>query len=196
MNHHGSVNWAMTGLILYFALAIELGLRGGVTIAQSAAPSLMFAVTACFAVYAGLWSLLWIAFLAGLLVDLMTPIAPVGMGEAVVVIGPRALGFMVGAYLVYLLRGFLFVRNAITITVVGMMGAAAAGVVSLAILQVRSITDPDILLARPSLISAMLSAVYSGVPMLLLGLVWRRLLPWLGLSDPSRSRYDRVVVDR
>lgn len=190
------MNWAVASLLLYLGLAIELGLRGGVTIAQSASPSLMLAICALIAAYAPLNHTLWFAFAAGLAVDLMSPIAPVGSGEAVVVLGPRALGFLTGAYLVYLLRGFLFARNVLTLTILGIVGACAAGMVAIALLRVRSVTDPGVVLASPSAASSLLSALYTGLPTLLLALVWKRVLGWLGVIDPLARRFDRMVVDR
>lgn len=190
------MNWPIASLLLYLGLAVEIGLRGGLTIGQSASPSVMFALVALVAAYAPLQHALWFAFLAGLAVDLMSPLAPLGSGEAVVVVGPNAIGSLTGAYLVYLLRGFLFARNAATLTLLGIIGASAGGVVALALLQVRAITDPGVLFRRMGIVSVLLSAVYTGLPTLLLALVWKRMLPWLGLVDPSQRRYDRLGQGR
>jgi cell shape-determining protein MreD len=190
------MNWPVAALLLYLALAVELGVRGSLTIAGSAAPSVVMALVVCVAAYAPLVPLLWFAFIAGLLLDVTTPFAPIGAGESIVIIGPRALGFLAAGALVYVLRGFLFVRNSVTITVLGITVAAAAAIVGQLLLEARSITDPEVVLARPTLIGVLLSSLYTGFPTLLLAMVWRWIMPWLGLHDPTQRRSDRIVIQR
>lgn len=181
------MNWGIAAVILYLALAVELGLRGGLALAGVASPSMVFATVALIAAFAPLMPALTYALIAGVLVDLCTPVGSAG-GAGIVVVGPSGVGFLVGAYCIYAARGLFLRRNPLALVVLAILGAAVAGTIGAVLLLVRGAVDREVLLPGSLILPRLGSALYTGLPALALGLVWKRTLPWLGVPDPYTRR--------
>ena len=94
-------------------------------------PSLVGVVLVFVAIFAPRPAVLWAAWGLGLFYDLSLA-QPQG-----VQIGPHALGYVFGAYLILQLRTMVFRRHLITISLMTAMFLAASGVVEVALLTVR-----------------------------------------------------------
>jgi cell shape-determining protein MreD len=183
------MNWPVIALAIYLSLGIDLGARAALTIGGSAAPSLLAALVALIAAFAPATAALWVALLAGALVDLTTPVATTE--GPTLVLGPSALGFVVGAYVVVTLRTLFARRHATALVVLAVLAAGAAGLVAAGLLALRQVTDSGFTLAGPQVLGRIGSALYTAVPAMGLALVWRRVMPVLGLVDPFARRWDR-----
>lgn len=183
-------------LCLWIAIGFDLALMGSFA-DRGIAPSLTFAFVATIAAFAPLMPALGVAFLAGLLLDLTQPITlkaeaymSLGMvSRTTLAIGPHALGCMMASWVVFQCRGMFLRRHPLSLVVLSMLGAVIAHTVALAFLLIRGWLDPAVEWS-PQFWPRMLSAILTGVPGLLFGLAWRRLLPILGLPDPfTRQSY-------
>lgn len=183
------MNWPVIAIAVYLALGIDLGSRAALALGGSVVPSLLLALVALIAAFAPAGSTLLIALVAGALVDLTTPVATTEGPR--LVLGPSALGFMLGAYVVITLRTLFARRHVMALVVLAVLAAGGAGLVSAGLLALRQVTDAGFTLAGPQVMSRLGSALYTAVPALLLALVWRRIMPVLGLVDPFARRWDR-----
>jgi len=183
------MNWPVVALALYLTLGVELGSRAALTIAGSFVPSLLIALVALIAAFAPMTAALWIALLAGALTDLTTPVATTS--GPTIVLGPSAVGFVVGTYAVLTIRGLFLRRHATSLVVLAVIAATCAGLTAAGLLAIRQITDSGFTLAGPQVISRLGSALYTAIPAALLALLWRRAMPLLGLNDPFARRWDR-----
>jgi rod shape-determining protein MreD len=87
---------------------------------------------------------LWAAFICGLMLDLGSPDL-LTTGQSIHVIGPYALGFTLGAYLVVLLRSIMVRRNPLTIAMLLIPCLLASSVVYLAIWSLRGFYTETVL---------------------------------------------------
>ena len=110
------MRWLTLAVAAYVAFALEAGVGplwqiGGVT------PSVLLLLAAFVALWAHEASALWAAVLLGVLTDLL----PGGL-----VVGPHALGFALGAWLVVRVRGLVFRQAWWTIPAMTLLAGVAA----------------------------------------------------------------------
>jgi cell shape-determining protein MreD len=173
-------------LVLDVSLGQVLALRslGGI------APSFTAVLGVFVVFFAPRESALWASWLLGLLVDLCIDL-PHGGGEAGPLVGAHALGYSFGAYLVLLVRAMLYRANVVTLAVVTLGWAAAAGLVVVFISAVHGWYPGEA--ARPPLpdlpaglemLRRLGSAAYSGALALALAkpLIWT--IPLWGFRAP------------
>lgn len=180
-------------LVGYVLRGVELGLAPtiglGPTGAKDIAPALLLPLVVYVALFAPAQSVLWLALCAGIVVDLTGPMTVRGAEAFCWLVGPGAVGYLVAAYFVLTIRGFMIKRNPLALAVLSLLGAALAGVVAVAIITLRAQFFTDMAWRPgPELLLRMGSAVYTGVAALPLSLVFRPLTGMMGLQDSHLRR--------
>jgi len=174
------MNWLTFILAAFLAWAFQLGLHGlwAIPDAGGVAPSLLLIVMVFVALHAAATPAAWAGLLVGLTVDLLpgpVPVAPVGRATAAQeVIGPAAVGYLLGAYAVVQLRGLVFRESPLTLC---LMVFAAGVVVELCVVTLYSIRGLGFVPAEPvanwsafgELGRRLLQTVYSAVVALPIG---------------------------
>ena len=158
------MRWAVFAIIAFAIVALQLSLAGALTLhtVGGLKPNLVAALAVFIALFAHRTSVLWGCWLLGLMLDL----GPAATPGPVHVIGPHALGYVFGGFLILQLRSMVFRRRALTLgflTFVFMVGAA---VVAIFILGVRSFYPGESPMpggALSELVRRMGTALYSGL---------------------------------
>ena len=86
--------------------------------------------------------------LLGLLVDLASPLMH-GRDQVGPLLGPHALGYVFGCYMILQLRAMLFRRRAVTFAVMTAMAMIAAGLVVVFLLAVALLLGPILVWTVP-----------------------------------------------
>jgi hypothetical protein len=153
----------------------------------------VFAFVACIASFGPAVGVLWVAFLGGLLVDLTWSVALQGQSVGqVTFVGPHALGFVLGAWVIVKSRRIFVRRNPMAVAALAVLGAVVAQMAALIILLVRDAIDPAVMLPAQGFVR-LIGAFYTALPALGIALCLRWMLPLLGLPDPydKRTMYGR-----
>jgi rod shape-determining protein MreD len=180
------VRWPVALLFAYLALALELAISPALALGQTrVAPSFAVPFFVFIALFAPATPSLWTAVLLGLAVDLTSPRGPTGL----VVPGPNALGFLVAAYMVLQVRGFMIRKNPLTLVFLAVVAAALAGLVVVLIFSLRGLyPDPFEFRGSSELWTRVLSAVYTAATAAVLALPLYILHGLFRFSEPSGRR--------
>lgn len=184
------MNWVVFLLVAWVTMGLELGLRPSIQLGDSGmAPSFALILVAYLALAAPRQAALWAAMFIGVLLDLTSErLASSGLGTLTIV-GPAALGCMLGASAVANVRAMVYRRNPLTMLVLAIMMSVIAQIVIVACLAARSWWDPAIAFhARPELAVRLGSAVYTGVAALVVGPVLNFLTPLFGFQGMHHPR--------
>lgn len=192
------MNVLAAALLVYVALGVELALKPTLALGGSGiAPSLVLPVVVFIAMYAAAAPTLWLALIAGLVIDLSAPRALQGGGD-IWLVGPNALGFTLGAYAALQLRALFIRGNPVSVAILSGLAATLAGITAATVLSVRGIAERTFgytaqmsLAPRDELLAGLGSAVYTAVVAVAVAMLMRRLMPVLGLHDPHARRYGR-----
>ena len=182
-----------------FVLALALCLTLDISFIQVLAigpifPSVCAALVVFVALFAPRSTALWAALYTGVMLDLGSPVLLDGQ-EVIHVIGPHALGLVLGAYLVILLRSIVVRRNPLTVGMLVVPCIMAASLVSMAIWTFRGFYDgvevPWAGLTAAGELGRILGlAVYSALVAIPIG--WLLLLSWtVWKFDPTALRAAR-----
>ncbi|MEX0884814.1 MAG: hypothetical protein WD009_00100 [Phycisphaeraceae bacterium] len=182
------MNWLVFLLLAYAAAALESGLRGLLVIG-STTPSFLIVL----AVYVGLLAPASVVPWAWLVLGVVADLQPGPLAEGPIV-GPMALGYLVGGVLVLQLRKLLFRESALALVACVLAAGAAAHLVAVALLTARGwgwILAEPIAGFSPAdqLATRALDLVYSALLALPVGLVLLRTTKIWGFA--SRGRGDR-----
>ncbi len=162
-------------LIGYMLLALQPvvgeALRLGPA-STGAAPSLVIPLVVMVALYAAPATALWAGLLVGLAVDVST----LRGDEALVVVGPHALGGLAGAWTVLRMRTLFMRRNPVAVVVLSVVAALAGAVAATLVFGVRRMVlgasgDVGSGALGSELWARCVGALYTGVPALVLGVV-------------------------
>ncbi|MCI0631045.1 MAG: hypothetical protein L0Y44_10385 [Phycisphaerales bacterium] len=178
------MKWSVFALFAFAFIVLQLSMRSVLTVqsAGSIAPDLIAALAAFITVFAHRVSALWACWLLGLAMDL----SPGQQSANFHLLGPQALGYLFGGYVVLQLRTMVFRQRALTLGFLTFVCALSAGVVSMAILAVRSWYPGE-----PSLTSGAITemaqrlggAVYSGVAGIAVGWLLSFTIPLWGFHS-------------
>lgn len=170
-------------------LGLEQAVKSPLAVGQTAiAPSVVIPLVVFIALFAPPLAALWTALLIGAVVDLAT-VWSNGVSELVVV-GPCALGFVVGAYFVLTVRALLYRRNPITLMAMSVLASALAALVFVAIHSIRMLyTDAYTFHGLTELGQRLLASVYTGAAGLLLAFALFPMMPLFGFHDPRDRRF-------
>jgi hypothetical protein len=108
------------------------------------------------------------------------------------VLGPNILGFVLSAQFTLTMRGVVFRKNPIALAFLAALGALVCAVVVIGLLSIRSLYDPIDFRPGLSLWQGLLSAGYTGLVALPIGMVLLMLNPILGFyAGPTRRGIGR-----
>jgi rod shape-determining protein MreD len=175
------VRWAVFAVFAYVFMVLELSLRNLLVVSAPAAisPSFVAVLVVFIALFAPRTTALWAAWILGLVMDLTLELEHGDAWDAGPLIGPYALGYPFGAYLLLQARAMLLRGRALTMAVMTIMFFAAATIVAVFIYVLHGwYPGEDIAWADLGLIGELGRrlgiAVYSG----LLALILAPLLFW------------------
>ncbi|HED54055.1 MAG TPA: hypothetical protein ENJ00_07625 [Phycisphaerales bacterium] len=183
------MSWGMYALTLWLALGLDLGLRSVLRLGDGAvAPSFVLPVVVFVSLYAPPRTVTIAALVAGLVIDLSSPVTVPG-GTTALVPGPNALGMVLASQLVLGARGLVFLNSPVTLIVLTPVAGAVWQIVVTAAFGARELYDPIGFQAGPELVQRLISAMYSVLPAVGLWLPLRW-LGWLfGFESAHTSRY-------
>jgi len=137
------MRWVTFAITAYLLLALETGLRTlwSVPWAWDASPSLLLILLVYLGLWAPPWKVAWAAVILGLLGDLY-PRAVAGAQPDIAVLGPTALGFAVGAYVLLQLRTMVFRDSLVTMAVMTFVTGLCAHLLTVAMFVLRGLHLP------------------------------------------------------
>ncbi len=183
------MSWPVVLLVAYVLFGVELALKHALSLGESIAPS--FVVP--FVVFVGLHTrptaALWTAIAAGIVIDLTSP-------HPTVVVGPHALGLMLGVAACLQLRTLMIRRHPVTLIVLSVLAAAVMNVVALTVLALRDTypgvwADPFELGLRGQIVSRFYSSLYTAAAALVLVPLLFPLTPVFRFKDQHGHRFER-----
>ncbi len=143
------MNRVVFALVAWIFIGLEGGLRDALQVGQlNIAPSFVLVLATMVALWASPSAAMGAAVVLGLALDMLYQVPHAhGTGD-VVVLGPHALGFMLGAFLVLNLRAIAFRKNTLTLAVLCVLSGVCGALVVTAALSLRALYDP-IEIGRP-----------------------------------------------
>ncbi len=184
------MNWVVFLLVSWVTLGLELGLRPSIQLGDSGmAPSFALILVAYIALTAPRVTALWAAMLIGIVLDLTSErLSSSGM-STLTIVGPTALGCMLGASAITNLRAMVYRRSPITMLMLATLLSVIVQIVVVACLAARSWWDPSLVFhARPEFAARLGSAAYTGVAALVVGPVLNFLTPLFGFIGMHQPR--------
>jgi len=191
------VNWIVFLFVAWVSFGLEMALTpvfdagsGGVH------PSTIVPLMVFVALYAPRRHALWGAILLGVTRDLLTPLTHAD-GGSIVLVGPHALGALLGVQLVFSVRGMVVRRNPITLAVLSVLAAIVAQSVVVAIVTAR-VTVGDYIAwdASDELVQRALSSLYTGLGGVVLAFAYFALTPAFGFHSAVATRFARTMRTR
>ncbi|HMN40877.1 MAG TPA: hypothetical protein PKE29_08525 [Phycisphaerales bacterium] len=185
------MKWPLPLILGYLLLALQPTVGEALRLGHSGpAPSIIMPLAVFIALFANQRAATWAAILIGMSIDLST----LRGTDALVVVGPYALGYAAAAYFVHTSRPMVMRRNPLTLGVLSIGGELVCSVVVTFIFAARraiwwgSWAD----LPRHALMSELwdriLGSLYTGLPALALALILFPLMPWFGFQDGTGRR--------
>ncbi|MFK7960646.1 MAG: hypothetical protein AB8G96_08965 [Phycisphaerales bacterium] len=134
------MNWTLLAVALFLSFAADVSVAHVLSF-KDVSPSFSLVLVVFLSLHAPRNAVPWIGWGAGILMDLLSPIphGPMGVGP---LIGPHALGWCFGSYLVMLVRTMLFKRQIHTVGAMTLMFAAAASLLAVFMLALHSMYEP------------------------------------------------------
>jgi cell shape-determining protein MreD len=191
------MRWIPFLLLAWVFVGLEIGLRSAMPFGEEGvAPSFALILAVYVAMGATHAHALWAAVLLGACVDLASRRVlgePGGVGAGdLTILGPSVLGFALSAQFTLTMRGVVFRKNPIALAFLAALSSLVCAVVVVALLSVRSLYDPVDFRPGLALWQGVLSAGYTGVVALPLGMVLLMLNPILGFyAGPTRRGIGR-----
>lgn len=188
------MNWFVFILIAWVCFGLELALlpvfdagSGGVH------PSMVVPLLVFVAINAPRKPTLWCAIMLGIIMDLLRPIPAVD-GGTFTVIGPHALGYLLGVHFIMAVRGMLIRRNPLTMVVMSILVMLIAQIVVIAIFTTRGLGDSSLVWdAGTKLQQGVFSSLYTGISALLLSFLFFALGPFFGFASTVPTRFARHI---
>ncbi len=182
------MNWLIFSLTAYLVLALEKGFRAlwGIPDETGVTPSLTLILMVFIGLSAAPMSVAWAALILGVLVDLQPTTG------AIAILGPAAIGYLVGAYAVVQLRNLLFRESILTLAI---MVFAVGLFVNLTEVAIYSFRGLSFLAADPmpewsafdELARRFVALLYSAVVALPMGWLLFKLQPLWGFGPAARA---------
>lgn len=135
------MRWSVFAIAAFVIVVLQLSARDALTLHSIGLvkPDLVAALATFITLFAARTKALWACWILGLVMDL----APSGGDTAWHMIGPHALGYVFGGYVVLQLRTMVFRRRAVTIGFLTVVFLLAAGLASTFLLTIRHWYLPD-----------------------------------------------------
>jgi len=188
------MNWFVFALIAWVCFGLELALLPVFDAgSRGVHPSMVIPLLVFVAINAPRKPTLWAAIILGVVMDLLSPMPAVD-GGTITIIGPHALGYLLGAHLVLTVRGMLIRRNPLTMVVMSMFVMLVAQVVFVSIFTARDLVSDQLIWdASEQLTQRLFSSLYTGISALLLSFVLFALGPVFGFHTAVPTRFARHI---
>jgi hypothetical protein len=178
------MNIMLVTVLAWLALGLEMGLKAtlGVQLGSVvAAPSFVLPLAVFITLCAPAAQASWACIALGLFLDLTSPLAL--PGDALVVIGPHAIGYFVACQLVLALRGLVIRRHPLAVVVLSIVAAGVMQIVVTAVLTLRSVLIDHAMIwsAKHEIMERLASALVTGGTALVVAIVLAPMAPLLGL---------------
>lgn len=181
------MRWPIFAIFAFAALVVQLSVRNVFTLFSvwGISPDVVAVLAVFVALFANRTSALWACFILGLLVDL----APQAHEASYHVLGPHALGYTAGGYLVLQMRSMVFRRRAITMGFLTLLSLIVASLVIVMLLSIRSWYPGEMPYGPLSDLGRQcLVAVYSAVVAIPLGWLLNATVPLWGFQSANQRR--------
>jgi len=189
------VSWIAFAVAAWLLFGLELGLKDALQLgASGVAPSFVMVLLVLVALHAPRLTALWAAVIVGVVLDLTAPLVSASGLETITLVGPRALGCMVGAYAILTMRTLVMRRNIFTIAFLSLIAVSLMEIVAVSAYEVRSWFDDRLeITAGAALVAGLGAAVYTALLALPLGAALLPATPIFGFQQSvSRPRIRRV----
>lgn len=186
------MNWLVFTAAAWVLLGLELGLRDLLRLGTSnIAPSFVLAFLAYIAMYAPPATVTFASLILGVAIDLSWP-RELRDGQTLTVVGPYALGCLLGGQLVITMRGLMMRRNPLTLAFLATLAALVTQVIVVAFHTLRAIFwNEGPWSASGELVERFASSLYTGVLALVLSLLLLPLAPLIGFETVQTRRFAR-----
>lgn len=180
------MRWPVFAIFAFVLVVMQLSLRNVLTLQslKQISPDLVACLAVFVCLFAHRTSALWACWALGVAMDL----APTDDDPSYFLIGPHALGYVFGGFLVLQIRTMVFRRKAITIGFMTVVFLLAASILAVFLLAVRSwYPEAQGYPALSEFWRRVLIAVYSGVMAIPLGMLLNSTMTLWGFqSNVSR----------
>jgi len=185
------VNWLAFALIAWIVVGLEVGLKSALALGNTAiAPSFVVPYATFVALCAQPRQAFWACLVLGLMIDL-TSVTSLRNGDVITVMGPYALGLILGGQLVLTMRGIMMRQNPLTLVVLAVLASIIMHVIVVAIMTTRSLFgDPIVWDPMEQIVERLGASLYTGVAAGLMSLVLFPMAPVLGFAA-GRHRISR-----
>lgn len=186
------MRWPVVAIMAYVVIGMEVAVKPALAVRPSGllfAPTFIVPFLTFIALAGPTVPVLWVALAMGAVVDLYTD------REAgnLVVLGPYALGYMAGAYLVLVMRGLMFRRSPLSMIFLSILATAIAELVVVFFFTVRALyPGPTTWSAGTELLSRMFGAGYTALSAGVLSLILFPLTHMFGFQDIHSRRFVRT----
>lgn len=194
------MRWPVFAIFALVMLALEIGLRTLLAIPSAArdgvTPSFVLVLVVFVALSAPAIPALWAALLLGVLVDLTQPLAISGHWGDVAVVGPHALAYVVGAYIVLQIRLVVFRDSPLALAAMVMVIGLIVQVILVAIYTLRGVSwltaaaIPEFH-PVPQLMWRWGVVLYSALLAIPLGFLFQRTVSWWGFASAGKPHTAR-----
>lgn len=181
------MNWLVFAIAAWLTLGVQWGFAGALRLGSSdIAPYFTIVLVVWVALWAPVGHALAAALVLGVLWDLSGHVTTAS-GGVTAIVGPQALGCLLGAYLVLTLRGVMLRKNLLTIVMLAALAALLCQLVATVLLTIRGITDPAVFAPRPlnELGVRAASALYTGAISAAIGPVLNLIKPIFSFTPPA-----------
>jgi len=183
-------------ILLFLALVLQRGAEPLLALGASRVmPDLPWILLVFIALLAPGQAAAWTALLAGLAVDLLYPhiLRTHNQAVAVPIIGPTALGYVAGVYVVLQLRTMFFRESTLTIVMVSFIAGLFVHLVVVGLFALRSMDlfAGELLTPRGfsgELVYRFLSLTYTAVAAAPVGFLLQRTRAWWGFASVDAAR--------
>lgn len=184
------MRWLIFAIIAWFCIGLELGFADALQIGNGTAqPSFVMILLAFVALWTTTGHVVAAALICGVVLDLVF-VVPLRTGDTIVVLGPHALGCLLGSYTARTMRGLMFRRGALAVGFLAMVATFVSCVVVTACLRIRGFYEPlDIPSASSSLFAGLIASLITfgvGIPF---GWLLGALRKPLGFPQTGRSAF-------
>ena len=185
------MNWAAFALLAWIVLGLEVGLKSALALGGTAiAPSFVVPVATFVALCAQPKQAFWACLILGLGLDL-TSVADLDGGGAATIVGPYALGLVLGGQLVLTLRGIMMRQNPLTLIFLAVLASIVMHLIVVSIMTTRTLLgDPIVWNTTDQIFHRLLASLYTGVSTALMSLILFPAAPALGFAQ-GRHRISR-----
>ncbi len=181
--------WPVFIALLWLAVGLDMGLRDSIQFGPNSAPSLTLILVTYVAMWAPRLHALYAALIAGVCLDLLGAQLAPGATASATTLGPTALGAALGAFTVLTARAMVERANVLALPAMVLVLCVLSHLVVVFCFAFKGLYDPSVAFeAVPELFSRLVSALYTAVAAVPVGLVMMPLARLFGFSTNTGRR--------